>query len=382
MDDRNARYFLALLGDFPSDVADAIKAQLRDRIAELGLELGKDVTLFEGSPRGFNPRADRCCAALCAAIDTSDEAVIERLIHKRVPMIPVGSCQDNFSTEFPGKLGLLNGLLLSESPSILALSLLEAAALIPRQRRVFLSYRRKESTDAALQVYAALCARQYDVFLDTHGILPGEHFQEVLWQRLCDSDVLIYLDTPEYFESRWTEAEFHRASLRDLAILRVGWPSVTATNTAVITGEVQLSETNFIDNRHLTQDVLASILDKVELLRTKSVALRYSKLIGTLAKSLEGGDGKIVGYSSRRGLMVAMNGKSIAVYPELGVPTSQTLYEATLEDHVPPVAVIYNDIGIQDRKWRAQMDWLSEKLDRHVRLVKANEAGFQFIDWL
>lgn len=129
------------------------------------------------------------------------------------PLIPIASKSKHFAEEFPGKLGELSGLALNlnNGPTI-AVALMESASLIPKQRRIFLSYRRAESTKVALQLYAALSALQYDAFLDTHEILPGEHFQEVLWQKLCDSGVMVYLDTPKYFTSRWTTAEFSRAT--------------------------------------------------------------------------------------------------------------------------------------------------------------------------
>lgn len=45
MDDHNALYHLALLGDFPEATADAVKAEIAERIKQLGLKLGKDVSL-------------------------------------------------------------------------------------------------------------------------------------------------------------------------------------------------------------------------------------------------------------------------------------------------------------------------------------------------
>jgi hypothetical protein len=377
----DAHYSLALLGDFPDALADQIEAAIEERISELGLELQKDVTLFRGSPKAFRPKFDRCCAALCARIDTKEEAAIERFIGRRVPLVPVAHDQDTFAAEFPGQLGTLNGVAMTQGPTLLAAALLEASSLIPRQRRVFLSYRRKESTEAALQLYATLCARQYDVFLDTHGILPGEHFQEVLWQRLCDSDVLVYLDTPEYFESRWTGLEFHRASLRKLAMLRVGWPGVQPTSVHLISGEVQLEASDLTANGQIQLNALDKILEKIELYRSKSVSIRYRDLVGKLTSSVEAVGGSILGASSRRGLVVSVRNEEIVVYPELRVPTSESFYEASLEDHSPPVAVIYNEEGIEERTWKAHMHWLGSRLDGHARLVKANAAGHRFLDW-
>ena len=77
--------------------------------------------------------------------------------------------------------------------------MLESVGLLPRQRRVFVSYRRDEARQAALQLFNAFSAKLFDVFLDTHGIAPTEDFQAVLWHRLCNSDVLVMLDTPGLF---------------------------------------------------------------------------------------------------------------------------------------------------------------------------------------
>lgn len=377
----DARYSLALLGDFPTAIADQIESVIQSQISELGLKLHEDVTLFRGSPKDFHPKFDRCCAALCASIDAKEEAAIERFIDQRVPLVPVVSDPNAFATEFPGMLGTLNGVPMTQDPAILATFLMEASSLIPRQRRVFLSYRRKESTEAALQLYAALCARQYDVFLDTHGILPGEHFQEVLWQRLSDSDVLVYLDTPEYFESRWTELEFYRASLRKVAMLRVGWPGVEANGFHLISGEVQLNSSDLSASGQIGPLAMAKILENVELYRSKSVAIRYKDLVGKLTSSVKAVGGSILGASSRRGLVVSVRRQEIVVYPELRVPTSESFYEASLEEHSPPVAVIYNEEGIEERGWTAHMNWLRARLDGHARLVKANAAGHRFLDW-
>ena len=114
-----------------------------------------------------------------------------------------------------------------DGASRIASALLECVRLLPRQRRVFVSYRRDEAREAALGVFNSLSAKVYDVFLDTHGVLPAEDFQGVLWQRLCESDALIMLDTPNYFDSRWTSAEFGRALAKGISILRVAWPGVT-----------------------------------------------------------------------------------------------------------------------------------------------------------
>jgi hypothetical protein len=263
MDDHAPLYSLGLLGTIPQTLKPALHAAIARGLNDLGLVVGKDVHIFEGSPQEFSPAIERCSAALCFNILPGEQAAIEKLIHRRVPLIPVASVKTKFSSEFPGKLGALNGLEVSDGAVTLATALLENAALVPKHRRIFLSYRRVESTELALQLFAELSARQYEVFLDTHGIKSGEHFQEVLWQRLCDSDVMIYLDTPGYFDSHWTEAEFCRATIRGLSVLRVGWPDVKARCGQIIGGEVLLSDESFLPvHGHTTSAGLQTSLDR------------------------------------------------------------------------------------------------------------------------
>ncbi|HFQ4887586.1 TPA: toll/interleukin-1 receptor domain-containing protein, partial [Vibrio vulnificus] len=123
------------------------------------------------------------------------------------PIIPVVQNLEQFSNCIPEFLQPTNGYCLNgQDPEMkeLATLMMECVGLLRRQRRVFVSYRRTESRDAALQMHDLLIEKGFDVFLDTHDIRPGEPFQDVLWHKLCDSDVLIMLDTPTYFESRWT----------------------------------------------------------------------------------------------------------------------------------------------------------------------------------
>lgn len=389
MEDQAPLYCLALLGTVPGGRSAELKEEIAVRLKDLGLELGKDVSLFEGDLVNFHPAIDRCSAALCFGLhgggnapgQTQNDAAVAQLIKRRIPLVPVATCKTRFAVEFPGKLGGLNGVDMKGGLGSLAMALLEGASLVPKQRRVFLSYRRVESTNAALQLYAALSARQYDVFLDTHDILPGEHFQEVLWQRLCDSDVIVYLDTKEYFDSRWTVQEFAKATLRGLCVLRVGWPGVESKAKQTACGEVRLSQQSLNSIGQLQDAELTEVIDMVEMLRTKSVAQRYSRLIGKLRNSIEEYDGVIQGFSVRRSVIVTIAGKRIVAYPEMGVPTSYALHEATLDLHRLPVAVVYNQVGIKERNWRAHMEWLNDCVTDQVRLISTDDAGWAFTEW-
>lgn len=377
-------YELAIFGDVSAELLEELTAELTARLGELSLTLGLEASLFVGSPSQFKPMGDRCASALCFKILKEEEQNVVNLMTLGIAVVPVASTSKAFSAEFPNSVGQLNGIALDKVGAKGAvLALMECASLLPRQRSVFLSYRREESAEAALQLYAALSARLYDVFLDTHDIQPGQHFQEVLWQRLCDSDVLLFLDTPGYFESRWTDAEFGRATWRGIPLLRAAWPNVALSARAQLATSVELSGSDFTEQSgHLTEGGIKRICDGVEETRTRSVAARFQQLITTLRVSVERGKGHVEGLSLRRSLIVATpNGKRVAVYPALGVPTSYTLYDATRDNHPAPVAVVYDDAGVDEREWKEHMNWITEYVKGAVRLVSSYKAGWDFSDW-
>lgn len=381
---QEAYYHLAIFGAVPSDVLTAVEYELRSRLAELQLELGQEVSWYVGAPEDFKGEGEQCTAALCFPLEEQSERAVVQLMKDGIPIIPVATQKSTLPQEFSVRLAKLNGLSLDmDSASTLALSLLECASLLPRQRKVFLSYRRTESTDAALQLYAALSERLFDVFLDTHEILPGEHFQDVLWQKLCDSDVMLYLDTPDYFGSRWTTAEFGRAGWRGVALLRAGWPGVDMDSRSQYTTNLALAAEDFCaDKTKLTDEAILKICSAVENLRAESVATRYKYLIDSLRVSVGRAKGKLEGVSLRRSLIATTwNDKKIAIYPALGVPTTYTLHAATEDNHPPPVAVVYDDIGIQERKWQNHMEWIADYVKGDVRLISMYGAGWNFEDW-
>ena len=105
-----------------------------------------------------------------------------------------------------------------------------------------------ERTRAASQhSYEALDLAGYDVFLDTHRtIKPGEPFQEVLWHRLADTDVVVLLDTPDFLGTRWTEEELARANNSNLQILQVLWPDQKEVSSAAFSTFHPLKHEDFL----------------------------------------------------------------------------------------------------------------------------------------
>jgi hypothetical protein len=232
-----------------------------------------------------------------------------------------------------------------------------------------------------LQLFNALSARLFDVFLDTHGIAPAEDFQAVLWHRLCDSDALVMLDTPGYFDSRWTSAEFGRALAKGISVLRIGWPNVNASPRASTASRVDLTGDEVdATTGELAEGAIKRICTQLEFVRGQSHAVRSLNLFSNLKQAVECIGGVVSGVGVHNGIYVTLpDGKEIVVYPTVGVPTSLTLNDAVDYASGRSVAVIYDHIGLH-KKWLDHLAWLGENIHA-ARWVKASEAAWTFAGW-
>ncbi|MEM8488085.1 MAG: toll/interleukin-1 receptor domain-containing protein, partial [Bacteroidota bacterium] len=269
----------------------------------------------------------------------------------------------------------------SEGAQRIASAMLECAGLLPRQRRVFLSYRRDEAREAALQLFDELSSRSFDVFLDTHGIAPAEDFQAVMWHRLCDSDVLVMLDTPNYFASRWTSAEFGRALAKGIMVLRIGWPDCTPSKrTATASRAELLPEEVDTETGRLKDEAISRICLQLEAVRSQSHAVRNLNLVSNLRQAIEQIGGNVIGVGLNKAIHIRLpDERNVVVYPTVGVPTSSSLYDAATNAVNQSTAVVYDHIGL-DPNWLKHLDWLGSYI-KTVHWVKITEAAWQFAGW-
>lgn len=374
-------YQLALLGSPSADQISELEEFVGKAARLFNLRLGHEVG-WEVRPGAFTPAQQSASAAVFFGGKNSPLANVAELLVRGIPILPVASEVDKVSEEIPELLRSLNCLDYSvNGAQRVATAMLECVGLLPRQRRVFVSYRRGEAREAALQLFDAFSARLFDVFLDTHGIPPAEDFQTMLWHRLCDSDVLVMLDTPGYFESRWTSAEFGRALAKGISVLRVGWPDctpsarvATASRAELLPGEVDASSGRLADS------AVERICLQLEEVRTQSHAVRSINLVSNLRNAIQEIGGQLVGVGPNKAVYIRLpDGRNVVVYPAVGVPTSTTLHDASTNSPDQSVAVVYDHVGLHPR-WLGHLDWLGQHI-HSARWVKASEAGWQFADW-
>jgi TIR domain len=374
-------YELALIGAPNPLQCGAVEKGLTDVLSTFGLHLGTDVG-WSVRPVTFRPvRNIPAAAAFFAQVGVSDVGV-EELLERGTPIIPIASGLGRISAELPECLKPFNCLTFADDgPVRIATALLECVGLLPRQRRVFVSYRRDEAKEAALQLFNFLSSKIFEVFLDTHGILPAEDFQGVLWHRLCDSDVLIMLDTPNYFASRWTSAEFGRALAKGISILRVGWPGVPHSARAATASTLDLTTADVdVASGRLTDDALTRICAHVEIVRGRGHAVRSLNLFSALKRDVECIGGVVRGVGVHNAVHVSLpGGNEVLVYPTVGVPTSVTVHDVVGYASGKEAAILYDHVGLQE-KWLKHLTWLGGHIPA-ARWVRASEAAWTFGGW-
>ena len=377
-------YEILVLGEVPPEHFAALSLKIAAGVKEFGFRLGDEVQV---RPSRTAPERDvnaSTAVAYFAGQRRLDEELALHLLNLRIPTIPVAQPAGSFSGLLSGRLAEPNGIRLKANDDLegLAAALLETVGLLRRQRRVFISYRQKESREAAVQLHDLLAERGFDAFLDTHSIRPGEMFQDMLWHRLTDSDVMIVLDTETYFQGRWTREEFGKALAKEIHILRLVWPGHKPTEHLSSGETVLLGPSDLTSRKCLKQKVAEDVACRVERIRSRSIAHRHRSLSGKFNSEVELVGGKIEAVGAHHAIMVRLpSGRRLWAYPAVGVPTALSLNDIanrTTELGVGRPILIYDHAGIHEN-WVKHLEWLDTNL-AVVDAVKVFEAGLRLAE--
>lgn len=381
-------YELAILGAVTPDQRATLTATIEEMVNEFGLSVDSEVTLHDASSLNDRDKYAAFAGVYFGGVGYPDLDAAREIVRASAPLIPSVEPGVAVVTQIPDFLRAANGLWRRpDDPEMceIAVAMLECVGLLREQRRVFISYRRGESRAAALQLHDMLTGRGFDVFLDTHHIRPGDRFEDVLWHRLVDSDVLVMLDTPTYFDSRWTRQEIGRARAKEIQVLRVIWPEHKPSKLTDLSETIYLARTE-LDGADgpITNAVAEAIVHRVERLRSRSIAARYMSITGKLRADVEKIGARVEAVGAHRAIALRLlDDRRIWAYPVVGVPTAEILNDvaekARRADQRDVPVVVYDHVGIRDA-WSAHLKWLDEHI-RAVRAIKVSEAGWTLAAW-
>lgn len=368
-------YQIVLLGK-ADDRASHIRDLLGGRIADLGLEPTVVAFVSEAEAGSIDRRLPTIAIFFgYEDCDQADHPLAATLIDDSSLVVTVVTSLTRVNREIPENLRHINAIeaVLPDGNFDRIVSLiLEGFRLLRRERRLFISYKRDDSQAAANQLYDALDARGFDVFIDTRTVPPGVDFQAELWHRLADSDVVILIDTPGFRSSRWTVAELTQANATNVQILHLLWPgqSEDAESALSYFHPVDRSDfASFTDNdqpEKLSHQAISAICNHAERLRAKAIAARHRYLVDSFC-DLARDYGFAPSVQPQRWISIDLpDGTPLAAVPTIGIPTSHRINEvfdaiSAARGNSGGTWLLYDHRGILS-SWLTHLGWLDQFL--------------------
>ncbi len=380
-------YQLIFLGDTSKDAYWDILGSFMKKLQELGIDASCVKVINETN---FGVDYSNCQPAFafylgCATNRERNSTELEVLIGNGDPIYPLYFGEGTFNLEIPDCLHKMNGhqYIKQEMDSFVDCAL-ESLRLLRKTRKVFISYRRAESIGVANQLFDILTRRNFDVFLDTYSIRGADNFQDELFHRMSDCDVLIQINTNDFKNSKWCRDEVEMANMKQIGLIEVIWPNSRLEEWSELCYPVRLTAADFIRKRYkknkslLKNSVLNAIARDVESVRARNLAARQDNIAGEFVKEAQKLGRTIV--QELYYLLETANKGTRLYLPAVGIPSAFDYYESLdfkklLQNQDLEIYLLYDELRIRE-KWIKHLDWLDSSLE--VKSIKKRE----FAKWL
>ena len=382
------KYQVIFLGNIENPACDTIKDCFFEKLRDMGIfEDSVQVIYADNFSKDYQNKQPSFVYYLGSPTHKDrDVALLDELMKNGDVILPLYFSKGNFNEEIPKVIRCMNGKLydVKDNESYVNYAL-ECLRLLRVNRRLFISYRRTESTAVANQLFDTLVRHNYDVFLDTYSIGAARDFQEELHHRLTDSDVLIQLYTPDFKSSEWCIEEILVANQKQVGIIEIIWPGVDLDMYNHLCEPIFLKEQDFLSasnnkDAKLSDKIVEEIARRVESVRARNLAARQDSLIGEFLDAARMFGRQIIQeyrYLKERN----PDGTTRIFVPAVGVPQSYDCFKSLefrdllQSENVSTIYLIYDDLRIK-HKWIEHLDWLNLQLE--VKTIKKKD----FSEWL
>ncbi len=376
------KYQLILLGE-NEELFNKIIAEVADRFDELKLvqdllKIIKKENIIEYT--GAEP-AYVIYSGHKDKLDKETEEIIKNQKLDGNVVLPI--YLNEFSKEMPGILSNQNGLKYDNNIKKISNLILEGFELLRKSRKIFISYKRSESSNIAIQLYELLEKNNFDVFLDTHSVDKGEEFQEELWHRMTDCDVILMLNSKGFIKSEWCNKELEKAHLKRIGIVHLIWPDSDFDDFAHLAYSKKLTNSDFdkplfadLTKGRLNGVILDEIINLVESTRARNLASRQDSLITEFTQAAHNNHVEVNLQYSRYITQDLVSGKRIVYIPTVGVPqsinchNSEKLISKIEKNEIDSIHLIYDEMSIRDY-WLEHLGWLNNYLK--IRTIKKQD---------
>lgn len=371
-----SKYQLVILGNVGAYKSQIVRT-FQSRVNDLGISLDSVIVLDESDFHKYYKANAPTIAIYFGGIvaNESTKSIVDILISNSNLILPIVDDLDGYSAKVPEPLTFINGFAMpnEDGIEIVISRVLEGLNLLRISRRLFISYRRTESTGVAIQLFERLERAGFDVFLDTHSVKHGDRVQDELWHRLVDTDVVVLLNTKGFLESDWTAEELAKASAMSIGILQVIWPHHIPERSAELCLPLSLNDSDFESGSsigyksRLLDEVADRIVRMVESLRARSLAARQTIIITEFMKVAK--TQKVIAFLQPEKYIIVQStkGEEIIVIPTVGVPHALTYNEShelitSIKQHNPAkILLLFDHLNIREQ-WLKHLKWLDNHL--------------------
>jgi hypothetical protein len=224
---------------------------------------------------------------------------------------------DSVSTLLDAELRKRNIAFWEADIAELALVALARAGVTSLDRRVFISYRRVETSPLADQLFDRLSQRNFQVFLDRVSVDPGVDFQVKLFEHLADKSMMVLLHSTTFASAQWTKAEIDFARDLDLSILVLRLPGLPNDINARAGEVVQLEESEIemvrvaeTDRARLSANALEKVVDQIVYQHDLDLIGRLRNLRDRVIAAVDRNDPKLSYSLSRSNARVDLEVRS------------------------------------------------------------------------
>lgn len=382
------KYQLIKIGADNSFYSEILEAFYR-HTTELGL---KKECIIEIEENNFSAEYIANAPTFCLYFGSTsgnfqNQDILNKLLEDATLILPVVSDLTKFTQQIPKELRNINGFQLATKDDIerLVSSILEGLSLLRLSRRLFISYKRDESTSVAIQLFEQLEKNGFDVFLDTHSIRPSEPFQEELWHRMADTDVVVMLNTPNFMKSQWTTEELAKASALSIGVVQLVFPNHKLEREAELSIPYQLQETDFGNAKYtdsksyLTDETVQKVVSLAESLRARSLGARQDNLISEFISFAQKQKVKVQLQPEKFITVTKKDDTEIIIIPTVGIPQAFTyhqkeeLIKRIKNNGKEVIYILYDHINIRER-WLKHLDWLDNYLPiKTIKLLNSEQ---------
>ncbi|HXD29846.1 MAG TPA: toll/interleukin-1 receptor domain-containing protein [Pyrinomonadaceae bacterium] len=343
---------------------------LKEHLERLGLQPDTELKVFNPSDASA---VDWEGVIVSVWFGTEDKAtrqelkLLQRALAENVPIFPVVEDLKRFRDLVPTELRPINGQVWNCQRIVT--DILKEFRLTRSQRQAFISYKRDDCLEVAGQLFDLLSRRGYRIFWDSASVEGGVDFQQALWGRMADVDLLVFLDTPNALTSRWVHQELARAHDLGLGVLQLVWPAPhKRTRGTEFSDWLQLSLSDFKRGNtgptcRLTKAALDRVSRAAELARVGSLAARRLRVVGDLVDQAKTAKLEAIVHPTNP-IELYRKGKKVAdVFAFVGVPDAFSIQqqEITLQRRtLRRSLILYNGLGV-DPAWTKHLAWLNER---------------------